>query len=74
MTPFERSLSKPSENHKIVDIGYTEFKLWQLKESLNHGGGWGGCSFNSHNFSTVDAMSKFLGFSEGLERDLSNYM
>ncbi len=25
MTSFERSLSKLSENHKIVDIGYTEF-------------------------------------------------
>ena len=36
MTPFERSLSKLSENHKNFDIGYTEFKLWQLKESLNH--------------------------------------
>ena len=32
MTPFERSFSKLSENHKIVDIGSTEFKLWQLKE------------------------------------------
>ena len=27
MTPFERSLSKLSENHKIVEIGWTEFKL-----------------------------------------------
>ncbi len=33
MTPFERSLSKLSENQKIVGIGSTEFKLWQLKES-----------------------------------------
>ena len=23
-------------NHKTVEIEYTEFKLWQLKESLNH--------------------------------------
>ena len=29
-------------------------------------------SFNSHNLSTVDLMSKMLGFSESLERDLSN--
>ncbi len=29
-------------------------------------------SFNSHNFSTVDPMLKILGFSESLERDLSN--
>ncbi len=35
MTPFERSLSKLSENQKIVEIGSTEFKLWQLKESPN---------------------------------------
>ena len=27
MTPFERSFSELSENHKIFDIGYTEFKL-----------------------------------------------
>ncbi len=36
MTPFERSFSKLSENHKIVEMGSTEFKLWQLKESPNH--------------------------------------
>ncbi len=36
MIPFERSLSKLSENHKIIEIGSTEFKLWQLKESPNH--------------------------------------
>ena len=36
MTPFERSLSKLSENHKIVEIECTELKLWQLKESPNH--------------------------------------
>ncbi len=51
MTPFERYLSKLSENCKIVEIGCTEFKLWQLKESPNdlikrEGGG---LSFNSHN-------------------------
>ncbi len=28
MTPFERSLSKLSENHEIVEIGSTEFNLW----------------------------------------------
>ncbi len=33
MTPFERSLSKLSENHEIVEIGSTEFMLWQLEES-----------------------------------------
>ena len=36
MTPFERSFSELSENHKIFDIGSTEFKLLQLKESPNH--------------------------------------
>ncbi len=41
MTPFERYLSKLSENCKIVEIGCTEFKLWQLKESPNDGGGGG---------------------------------
>ena len=35
-TPFERSLSKLPENYKIVNIGSTEFKLWQLKESPSH--------------------------------------
>ncbi len=32
----------------------------------------GGVYFNSHNFSTVDPMSKILGFSDSLERDLLN--
>ncbi len=32
MIPFERSLSKLSENHKIVEIRSTEFKLWLLKD------------------------------------------
>ncbi len=36
MIPFERSLSKLSENQKIVEIGSTEFKIWQLKETPNH--------------------------------------
>ena len=36
MTSFERSFYKLSENHKLFDIGSTEFKLWQLKESPNH--------------------------------------
>ncbi len=36
MIPFERSLSKLSENQKIVEIGSTEFKLWQLKETQKH--------------------------------------
>ncbi len=36
MVPFERSISKLSKNHKIIGIGSTEFKLWQLKESPNH--------------------------------------
>ncbi len=38
MTPFEFFFSKLSENPKKFDIGFTEFKLWQLKESPNHGG------------------------------------
>ncbi len=40
MTPFERSFSKLSENHEIVEIGSPEFKLWQLKESLITQGQW----------------------------------
>ncbi len=36
MVPFERSFSKLSENQKIIEIGSTEFKLRQLKESPNH--------------------------------------
>ncbi len=39
MTPFERYFSKLSENHKFLNIGSTEFKLWQLKESPNPRGG-----------------------------------
>ena len=31
MTQFESFFSKLSENHKIVELGRTEFKLWQLK-------------------------------------------
>ncbi len=33
MTPFELFFSKLSENPKKFDIGSTEFKLWQPKES-----------------------------------------
>ncbi len=36
MTSFELFFSKLSENPKKFDIGSTEFKLWQPKESLNH--------------------------------------
>ncbi len=71
IVPFERSLSKLSENHKNFDFQSTEFKLWQLKDSQNHLEGEG-VSFNSHNLSTVDPMSKMLGFSESLEKFLSN--
>ena len=41
MTPFELFFSKLSENPKKFDIGSTEFKLWQLKESpiIDGGGG-----------------------------------
>ena len=35
MTPFERYFSRLSENHKVVDIGSTEFKLRPLKEYTN---------------------------------------
>ena len=30
---FDKSLSKLSENQKIIEIVSTEFKLWQLKDS-----------------------------------------
>ena len=36
ITPFERSPFKISENQKIIEIGSTEVKLWQLNESPNH--------------------------------------
>ena len=36
MTPFKRFFSKLSENHKIVEVRSTEFKLWQLKESPDY--------------------------------------
>ncbi len=36
MAPFELKFSKLSENPKKFDIGSTEFKLWQPKESPNH--------------------------------------
>ncbi len=32
-TSFERSLSKLSENQKIVEIGSTVLKLWLLKDN-----------------------------------------
>ncbi len=36
-TPFERSLSKLSENHKNFDTGSTVLKLWLLKDvQLDH--------------------------------------
>ncbi len=34
MVPFESSLSKLSENHKIVEIGSTEFKLCTTTKAL----------------------------------------
>ncbi len=58
MTSFERYFSKLSENQKIFDFGSTAFKLWQLERNCV----W--TSFNSHNFSTVDPMLKFLWFSQ----------
>ncbi len=39
MIPFERYLSKHSENKKKFSIGSTEFKLWQLKEPIVTEGG-----------------------------------
>ncbi len=45
MTPFERCVSKFSENYIIVEIGSTEFELWQLKIIII----WrGGIIFNSY--------------------------
>ena len=38
MTPFERCLSKLSENYIIVEIGFIEFQLWQLKIKILNGG------------------------------------
>ena len=57
MMLFERCVSKLSENYIIVEIGSTEFKLWQLKRiiKLREGGG-GGLQLISTaiNLSTVD--------------------
>ncbi len=39
---FERCVSKLSENNIIVEIGSTEFKLWQLKRIIKLRGGGGG--------------------------------
>ena len=39
MMPFERCVSKFSENYIIVEIGSTEFKLWQLKNNYYLEGG-----------------------------------
>ncbi len=42
----------------------------RIPKPLNERSSW--TSFNSHNLSIIDPMSKILGFSESLERDLSN--
>ncbi len=39
MMLFERCVSKLSENNIIVEIGSTEFKLWQLKRIIKLRGG-----------------------------------
>ena len=44
----------------------------RFPKSLIKRGGGGGVSFNSHNLSTVDPMSKIFGFSESLEKFVSN--
>ncbi len=57
MMPFERCVSKFSENYIIVEIGSTEFRLWQLK---NYYYLEGGVISTAINFSTVDQISKIL--------------
>ena len=44
----------------IVEIGSTEFKLWQLKKNNQIEGG--GVISTAINFSTVDRMSKIYDF------------
>ncbi len=52
-TPFERSLSKLSENHKIFDIGSMIPKLWLLKDvQLNPP--LVRALFSHHNLNSVD--------------------
>ena len=68
--------SKLSENH---DIGSTEFKLWQRKESSNHLDKVDSIVeylSAAINFSTDHPMPKMFWFSESLETDLSinNFM
>ena len=63
MMPFERCVSKLSENNIIVEIGSTEFKLWQLKRIIKLRGGGGGelqLISTAINFSTIDRISKIL--------------
>ena len=62
MMLFERCVSKLSENNIIVEIGSTEFKLWQLKRIIKLRGGGGELQLISTaiNFSTVDRISKIL--------------
>ncbi len=62
-TPFERSLSKLSENHKNFDIGSTVLKLWLLKDvqlpppPFNQ---WFRDCYSCHNLNYVDPISTIL--------------
>ena len=61
MMLFKRCVSKLSENNIIVEIGSTEFKLWQLKRIIKLRGGGGRelqLISTAINFSTVDRISK----------------
>ena len=61
MMLFERCVSKLSENNIIVQIGFTEFKLWQLKRIIKlRGGGELQLISTAINFTTVDRISKHL--------------
>ncbi len=73
-TPFERSLSKLSENHKIIEFGSMILKLWLFNYTppplhlINDG--YIGSSFSHHNLSSGGSISPILWFYESLEKYL----
>ncbi len=74
MTPFERYLFKLSENQKIVEIEFTEFKLWQLSEPLNEQGIGVHVVKYLSTAVTLVSLIQFQQFYAFLKADNSNYM
>ncbi len=62
---------KKIQKKLTLDPRNSSYGSWKIPKPSDRGGcSW--TSFNSHNLSIVDPMSKFLWFSESLGRDLSN--